>query len=135
MVATIGLSQVLFLLTLLPFIRPKKLFRAFPVPINWTFSIGTFQFTPGDVLTLIVAPIVAIALALFIRFSPWGLAMRASAENSRVGPAVGRVGATDLHGGVDPGRRAVRHHRRAVADGPDERARPKCSAPTFCCWR
>jgi ABC-type branched-subunit amino acid transport system permease subunit len=81
-VATIGLSQVLVLFTILPFIRPKKLFRAFPVPVNWTIHIGTEIITPGEVLTLIVAPIVALALALFIRFSPWGLAMRASAENS-----------------------------------------------------
>ncbi|HUY21891.1 MAG TPA: ABC transporter permease [Acidimicrobiales bacterium] len=81
MVATIGLSQVLFLFTLLPFIRPKKLFRAFPVPVSWSFHIGTFLFPPGDVLTLIVAPVVALGLAAFIRFSPWGLAMRASAEN------------------------------------------------------
>ncbi|HXQ90054.1 MAG TPA: ABC transporter permease [Acidimicrobiales bacterium] len=82
MVATIGLSQVLFLLTLLPFIRPKKLFRAFPVPVDWTFHIGTFLFPPGEVVTLIVAPIVALGLAAFIRFSSWGLAMRASAENT-----------------------------------------------------
>jgi len=82
MVATIGLSQVLFLFTLLPFVRPKKLFRAFPVPVHWSFHIGTFLFPPGDVVTLVVAPIVAVALALFIRFSPWGLAMRASAENT-----------------------------------------------------
>ncbi|HXQ58993.1 MAG TPA: ABC transporter permease [Acidimicrobiales bacterium] len=82
MVATIGLSQVLFLFTVFPFIRPKKLFQPFPVPIDWTFHVGTFLFSPGDVLTLIVAPIVVIALAAFIRFSSWGLAMRAMAENS-----------------------------------------------------
>jgi ABC-type branched-subunit amino acid transport system permease subunit len=82
MVATIGLSQVLYLFTLLPFIRPKKLFRAFPVPVHWSFHIGSFLFPPGEVLTLVVAPIVVSALALFIRFSPWGLAMRASAENT-----------------------------------------------------
>jgi len=82
MVATIGLSQVLYLLTLLPFIRPKQLFRAFPVPVDWSFRIGTFIFPPGEVITLIAAPIVALGLAAFIRFSPWGLAMRASAENS-----------------------------------------------------
>jgi len=82
MVATIGLSQVLFLFTVLPFIRPKQLFRAFPVPIHWSFHIGTFVFPPGDVLTLIVAPVVALGLAAFIRFSPWGLAMRASSENT-----------------------------------------------------
>ena len=32
MVATIGLSQVLYLFTLFPFIRPKKLYEPFPVP-------------------------------------------------------------------------------------------------------
>ena len=82
MVATIGLSQVLFLFTVLPFIRPKQLFRAFPVPLHWSFAIGSFVFPPGDVLTLIVAPVVALGLAAFIRFSPWGLAMRASSENT-----------------------------------------------------
>jgi ABC-type branched-subunit amino acid transport system permease subunit len=82
MVATIGLSQVLFLFTVFPFIRPKKLFQAFPVPIDWTFHVGSFLFSPGDVLTLMVAPVVVAALAAFIRFSSWGLAMRAMAENS-----------------------------------------------------
>ncbi|MGH9018484.1 MAG: ABC transporter permease, partial [Acidimicrobiales bacterium] len=82
MVATIGLSQVLFLFTVFPFIRPKKLYEAFPVPISWTFHIGTFLFSSGDVLTLMVAPVVVVALAAFIRFSSWGLAMRATAENA-----------------------------------------------------
>ena len=82
MVATIGLSQVLFLFTVLPFIRPKQVFRTFPVPIHWSFSVGSFLFPPGDVLTLIVAPLVVGALAAFIHFSPWGLAMRATADNA-----------------------------------------------------
>jgi ABC-type branched-subunit amino acid transport system permease subunit len=82
MVATVGLSQVLYLFTVLPFIRPKKLFRAFPLPIHVTFRVGGYLFQPGDVLTLIVAPVVAIALAVFIRRSHWGLTMRAMAENT-----------------------------------------------------
>jgi ABC-type branched-subunit amino acid transport system permease subunit len=82
MVATIGLSQVLFVFTALPFIRPKNLFKAFPVPFDVSFSIGTYLFTPGQVLTLIAAPLVAIGLAAFIKWSPWGLAMRAMAENA-----------------------------------------------------
>lgn len=82
MVATIGLSQVLYLFTVLPFIRPKRTYQAFPVPIHWSFSIGTVLFTPGDVLTLMVAPLVVGALAAFIHFSPWGLAMRATADNT-----------------------------------------------------
>jgi len=82
MVATIGLSQVLFLFTALPFVRPKKLAQPFPVPINLTFSINGFAFTSGQVLTLIVAPIVALSIAAFVKFSPWGLAMRAMSENA-----------------------------------------------------
>ncbi len=82
MVATIGLSQVLFVFTALPFIRPKNLYKPFPVPIDLSFHIGTYLFTPGEVMTLIVAPIVAIGLAVFVKWSPWGLAMRAMAENA-----------------------------------------------------
>jgi ABC-type branched-subunit amino acid transport system permease subunit len=82
MVATIGLSQVLFVFTALPFILPKHLSAPFPVPIHLSFTLGGFVFTPGAVLTLIVAPIVAVAFALFIRYSPWGLAMRAMSENA-----------------------------------------------------
>ncbi len=82
MVATIGLSQLLFLFTVLPFIRPKQLYRPFPVPIHWTFHVGSFLFSPGDVMSLIVAPIVVAALAAFIGLSRWGLAMRATADNS-----------------------------------------------------
>ncbi len=82
MVATIGLSQVLLALAALPFIRPKNLAAPFPVPIHLSFTLDGFVFTPGEVLTLIVAPAVALGLAAFVRFSPWGLAMRAMAENS-----------------------------------------------------
>ena len=63
MVATIGLSQVLFVFTALPFIRPKSLFRPFPVPFDISFHIGTYLFTSGQVITLVVAPLVAIGLA------------------------------------------------------------------------
>ncbi|MGH9079980.1 MAG: ABC transporter permease subunit, partial [Acidimicrobiales bacterium] len=82
MVATIGLSQVLFVFTALPFIRPKNLFRPFPVPVDVSFRIGTYLFTSGQVITLVVAPLVAMGLAAFVKWSPWGLAMRAMAENA-----------------------------------------------------
>jgi ABC-type branched-subunit amino acid transport system permease subunit len=82
MVATIGLSQVLFVFTALPFIRPKNLFKPFPVPFDVSFHIGTYLFTPGQVMILVAAPLVAIALAAFVKWSPWGLAMRAMAENA-----------------------------------------------------
>ncbi len=82
MVATIGLSQVLFLFTVLPFIRPRQIYKPFPVPFHATLQVGTYLFQSGDVMTLVVAPLTAIALAAFIKFSPWGLAMRAMSENT-----------------------------------------------------
>src|SRR5580704_2314748 len=81
MVATIGLSQVLLALTALPFIRPKNLYKPVPVPFDISFTLGSVIFTPGEVLTLIVAPIVAVALAVAVRSTSWGLTMRAMSEN------------------------------------------------------
>jgi branched-subunit amino acid ABC-type transport system permease component len=82
MVATIGLSQVLLALTALPFIRPKNLYKPVPVPFDISFTLGTTIFTPAEVLTLIVAPIVALALAIAVRSTSWGLTMRAMSENA-----------------------------------------------------
>jgi branched-chain amino acid transport system permease protein len=82
MVATIGLSQVLLALTALPFIRPKNLYKPVPVPFDLSFTLGTTIFTPAEVLTLIVAPIVAIAVAVAVRSTSWGLNMRAMSENA-----------------------------------------------------
>jgi ABC-type branched-subunit amino acid transport system permease subunit len=82
MVATIGLSQVLLALTALPFIRPHNLYKPVPVPFDVSFTLGSVIFTPGEVLTLIVAPIVAIVLAVAVRSTSWGLNMRAMSENA-----------------------------------------------------
>src|SRR3984957_13378765 len=82
MVATIGLSQVLLALTALPFIRPHNLYKPVPVPFDLTFTLGTTIFTPAEVLTLIVAPIVALVLAIAVRTTSWGLTMRAMSENA-----------------------------------------------------
>jgi branched-chain amino acid transport system permease protein len=82
MVATIGLSQVLLALTALPFIRPHNLYKPVPVPFDVSFSLGSVIFNPGEVLTLIVAPIVAIVLAIAVRSTSWGLNMRAMSENA-----------------------------------------------------
>src|SRR3974390_19532 len=82
MVATIGLAEVLFLFSALAFIRPRQLFRPFPLPVHVTMRLGTYVFQPGDVPTLVVAPLVALALALVVRYSSWGLSMRAMSENA-----------------------------------------------------
>ena len=81
MVATIGIEQVLFVVTLLPFISPRHLFASYPVPIHSGFQIGAELFQPGDLLSLIGAPLAAAVFAVFFVRSPYGLAMRAMAEN------------------------------------------------------
>jgi ABC-type branched-subunit amino acid transport system permease subunit len=81
MVATIGLAQVLFLLTVLPFVSPHDVFVPYPLPFDWTWEIGGHVLQPGEVLTLIVAPAVALALAGVMAWTPWGLSVRASSEN------------------------------------------------------
>jgi ABC-type branched-subunit amino acid transport system permease subunit len=82
MVATIGLEQVLFLFTLLPFVRPKKLFAPYPVPIHGVFTVGAERFLAGDRFALIVAPLTVVGFALFFLRSSYGLAMRGMAENA-----------------------------------------------------
>src|SRR6516225_5634590 len=82
MVATIGLSYVLLALTALPFIAPHNLYKPVPVPFDLSFSLGPFIITPTEVLTLIVAPLVTVALVLAVRLTPWGLSMRAMSENA-----------------------------------------------------
>lgn len=81
MVATIGLEQLLFLITLLPFVRPKHLFAPYPVPLHGTFTVGAERFLAGDQFALVAAPLVVAAFAVFFIRSPYGLAMRAMAEN------------------------------------------------------
>jgi ABC-type branched-subunit amino acid transport system permease subunit len=82
MVATIGLAEVLYLLSLLRIFSPKITNVPFPIPIDLTIHVAGGILPPEEVLTLIVAPLVALALALFLRYSPWGLGMRAMAENT-----------------------------------------------------
>ena len=81
MVATIGISQFLFLMTLLPLVRPKQTYVPFPVPFTASFELDHYTFHESDLLTLVVAPLVVLALAFFLTRTRYGLAMRAMAEN------------------------------------------------------
>ncbi|HEY1738430.1 MAG TPA: ABC transporter permease, partial [Acidimicrobiia bacterium] len=54
----------------------------FKPPISVSFGVGSTNFAGDDVLIILVAPIVLIALAFFLRFGSFGKAIRASAERS-----------------------------------------------------
>src|SRR4051794_26066031 len=81
MVATIGLAQLLYLFSLLPFVQPRQKFVEYPLPFHLSFTLDNFVFGPGDVLTFIVAPLVAVALAVYFALSKTGLRLRAAVEN------------------------------------------------------
>ncbi|MHB8669095.1 MAG: ABC transporter permease subunit [Acidimicrobiales bacterium] len=82
LVATIGAAQLFFAVgAFIP--KGTKLGAAtFPTPFTASISIGTLRLNSGELLILIVAPLAAALLALFVRRSKVGMAVRAAAENS-----------------------------------------------------
>ena len=82
MVATIGLSQLLLMLSLFSFVRPEQGADRFPVPFDLQWTIGGIVLLPDQVFILVVAPLAALGVALFFRLTPYGLAIRAAAENA-----------------------------------------------------
>jgi ABC-type branched-subunit amino acid transport system permease subunit len=82
MVATIGIAQVLFLLSILKFVKGPGFPGPFPLPFSFKAHIGTFVIGPPHFAILIFAPLAAIAVAAFFSLTSAGLAVRAAAENA-----------------------------------------------------
>ena len=85
-VASLGLSQLLAASALL---MPKLWGATFPLlgkrldtPFDMTVTIGGVVFNANDIMAVVVAPIALIALALFLRLSNVGVAIRASADSA-----------------------------------------------------
>jgi branched-chain amino acid transport system permease protein len=82
-VATIGITQLLAALAyLLPFWFGSTEITKYEPFIDANFTRGLITFTGSDLMVLIVVPLVLLALGLFFRFSPVGMALRATAENA-----------------------------------------------------
>jgi len=87
-VATIGVAQLLAVCALLlPQLWGENLSSSgLTPPFDWSFSIGEAGreriYGPGSVLALIVAPVLMLGVALFLRYTSMGIAVRASAERS-----------------------------------------------------
>ncbi len=85
-VASLGLSQ---LLTAIAILLPRLwgadfplLGQRLPAPFHLEFSIGTVIFDANDLIAMIVAPLALIGLAMFLRLSSVGVAIRASADSA-----------------------------------------------------
>lgn len=82
MVATIGLAQVLFVVSILPAFQPEDGAAPYPVPFSFKGSVDGFLLQPSHFTILVFAPLVAIALAVFFARTKYGLGIRAAAENA-----------------------------------------------------
>ncbi len=91
LIATIGVSQIITALrSAVP--KPKTqggesvIFggaSAFPLPFHLApVTFGRVVLHTGDLIVLVAGPLAALALFAFLRWSPYGIALRAAAENA-----------------------------------------------------
>ncbi|MBA3282771.1 MAG: ABC transporter permease, partial [Acidimicrobiia bacterium] len=84
-VATIGLSQLLIVCgVLLPRLWGKDIFadQRIPDPFGAQIELGSQTFGGSEILAVVLAPLLLVALAGFLRGTDVGVAVRASAESS-----------------------------------------------------
>lgn len=81
-VATIGLAQVLDGLSILiPVEWGGTKSGTFAVPWNAHFFIAPVLFNANYLIAIVVVPVVLVALTWFMRYSSYGVAIRAAADN------------------------------------------------------
>lgn len=83
-VATLGLAQVLaFGALLLPRLWDAgPAIRTMPAPFEYSFTVGGVAFDANDLIALIVAPVLMIAVAVLLRLTDTGIAVRAAADRT-----------------------------------------------------
>lgn len=83
-VATIALSQLFLFLALQRWLQADQealVTEGYPIPFDLEYRVGDLLLRGPDVAILLVVPLLGLALAAFFRFSPYGQAIRAAAEN------------------------------------------------------
>ena len=83
LVASIGIAQVAFSLIVIPH-SPFLLHlsgRSYPVPFHFSWTVGSVALTSSQVLTLLLAPAIAVALQLLFTRTELGRTIRAAASN------------------------------------------------------
>lgn len=90
-VATIGVGQVLAFCSLL---LPRAwgqgpAIRTLPPPVDWTASIGGITFDANDLLAFVVSPVLLGAVALLLRVTDTGVAVRAAADRGELAAVLG----------------------------------------------
>jgi ABC-type branched-subunit amino acid transport system ATPase component/ABC-type branched-subunit amino acid transport system permease subunit len=100
LLVSIGVAQLLLALTYVQQLGPNSTdlySKGYPTPFDTKVEIGDVVLRSYHLMILIIVPVVIAGLALFLRYSIWGKAIRASASNAEAarlcGIPVGRVSA------------------------------------------
>jgi ABC-type branched-subunit amino acid transport system permease subunit len=83
-VATIGVSQLLLFASLqrpLQADQDTLVAQGYPRPFSFQWKVAGVVLTGGEIGILVLAPLVAVGVAAFFRYTAYGQAIRASAEN------------------------------------------------------
>ncbi len=83
-VATIGVSQILLYLSLQRFMNADQnalRVTGYPVPFEAEWRVAGVILRGGEIGILVLAPLVTLAIAAFFRYTSYGQAIRAAAEN------------------------------------------------------
>jgi ABC-type branched-subunit amino acid transport system permease subunit len=91
LIATIGIAQLVIVLRLVlpkPTVHGQRVFAGgtnlFPLPFTFApVTFGRVVLQPQHFLVLAAGPVVAALLFVFLRFTSWGIALRAAAENAQ----------------------------------------------------
>jgi branched-chain amino acid transport system permease protein len=79
-VATIGVAQVLAAIAvIIPLLWQGS--GSFSTPFDFQFRIDPRMFTGNEIVAMIVAPALMLAVASFLKFTDYGVVIRAAAEN------------------------------------------------------
>ena len=96
-VATIGVAQILSGISLIiPLVWPANQSTGYTTPFEFRFTIFPVLFSGNHLVAMIVVPAVTAAVIAFLRYTDYGIVIRASAENgdraSLLGIPVPRLG-------------------------------------------
>ena len=81
LVATIGIAQLLFFAQFLDWLGIEHI-APYPTGLNRSIKVGDFYLTGPHFMVIAFVPAVIAGLAIFLNRTPYGIAIRASAENS-----------------------------------------------------
>lgn len=90
LVATLGIAQLFLLITYLITEAIDNRTDGFPVPFGARATVGRFLvLNDRELMILLVVPLATAALAVFFRYTSFGVATRAAAENGESARLVG----------------------------------------------